>query len=132
MNRANFLPAPAAFDLNHASLVITAAYGHNLYLVGSCLTKRDHRDVDLRLILPDEEYDALFPRCPRAQQLDARWSLFCAAISEWLRARTGLPIDFQVQRQSHANEEYKQGPDRLHERQAIGFLLVPPAPPETP
>ena len=125
VRRANFLGAPTAFNLNQACLVITQAYGYSLYLVGSCLTKPDYRDVDVRLILDDADFDALFPRCPRSTRLDARWSLMCTAISEWLRAHTGLAIDFQIQRQSHANEDY---PGKEHPRQAIGiFLHVPPA-----
>lgn len=127
--RANFLGAPAAFNLNQACLIITEAYGHCLYLVGSCLTKPDYRDVDLRLILDDADFDAIFPRCPRSTRLDPRWSLMCTAISEWLAARSGLLIDFQIQRQSHANEDY---PGREHGRQAFGFFLTPPSRTEAP
>lgn len=51
--------------------------------------------------------------------MNARWALFSGAISEWLKSRTGLPIDFQFQRQSDANRDYPDG-----ERQAMFFVAV--------
>jgi hypothetical protein len=30
----------------------------------------------------------------------------CSSISEWLAKRSGLPIDFQIQRRTDANKEY--------------------------
>lgn len=62
-----------------------------VYLVGSCLRKPDWRDVDLR------------------------------AISHYLSAVTGLPIDFQLQRQTQANERYPRLED--HRRSAIGLFV---------
>lgn len=41
-------------------------------------------------------------------------------ISEWLRKMTNLPIDFQFQKRTAANEEFG-GPE--HERQAIGINI---------
>lgn len=120
MKRANFIGAPAFYDLNAACRTITEAYGHCLYLVGSSLTTRDHRDVDLRLILADAEFDALFPGIGTGWYLDARWSLMCSAISLWLSKRTALPIDFQIQRQTQANEMEEKTP-----RHAIGIFLEP-------
>lgn len=73
-----------------------------VYLVGSAGERADFRDVDVRLILPDERFDALFGHAPEL------WGLFCYAVSRQLGADTGLPVDFQVQRQTEANE--KHGP----------------------
>ena len=71
------------------------------YLVGAALTGHEYRDVDVRLILEDEPYDAL------ADQLGPPGMAFLGlAFGEYLAARTGLPIDFQVQRQCEANEHH--------------------------
>ena len=105
MKRANFIGAPEMFNLNHACQALTEAFGYHLYLVGSAIERRDFRDVDLRLILDDAEYDRLFPK-PLNALNNARLSLFNSAISGWLSARSGLPIDFQFQRQTEANKEY--------------------------
>jgi hypothetical protein len=60
----------------------------------------DYRDVDIRLILTDEDFDYWF---------DGRvmlWSLVCLTIGQHLRAVTSLPIDFQIQRMTEANEKH--------------------------
>jgi len=49
--------------------------------------------------------------------MNALWCLMCTSISEWLSRRTGLPIDFQMQKMTEANKEYKG------ERKAIGLFL---------
>lgn len=125
MKRANFIGAPEFYELNQACRTITEAFGWNLYLVGSCLAKRDHRDVDLRLILADEEFDKMFPGIGSNWSLDARWSLMCSAISLWLAKHSGLRIDFQIQRQTQANEENPRGQDHEGERQCMGMFLEP-------
>lgn len=51
-------------------------------------------------------------------ECNARWSLICISISHWLRLRTGLPIDFQIQPQTWANEQYPK-----HTRNAIGLYV---------
>lgn len=109
MKRANWLPAPAAFNLSMACVAVNKAFGDSFgcYLVGSSLRKRDYRDVDVRLILADEEFARLFGEgaqsCP---QLNPTWSLFCSAISLFLQTHTGLPVDFQIQQQTEANKEF--------------------------
>lgn len=119
--RANWIGAPAFFNLNQACIPLVQAFGFHLYLVGSCCHKRDFRDVDIRCILPDEEFDAMFPNCPKPYQLDAKWSVMSASISAWLKNQSGgLPIDFQFQRQTDANAEFGR---KEHVRQAIGFFV---------
>lgn len=118
MTRANFLGAPAAFNLNLACRALSEAFGHAVYLVGSALERRDYRDVDVRCLLDDDEFDRLFPGCPSATQYHPAWSLLCCAISEWLAARTGLPIDFQFQKRTKANAEFPDGA-----RQPYGVAL---------
>lgn len=96
---------PAALHLDAFGREIEAAFGHLPYLVGTAAVGKTWRDVDVRLILPDTEFDHLFPPVEQGQP-DGRWGLLCAAISELARARTGLPVDFQIQRQTYANNRY--------------------------
>ncbi len=116
MQRANFLPAPACFRLNQACAIINAAFGNCPYLVGSAIERRDHRDVDVRLILEDAEYDRLFGANGPAA-IDALWSLLCVSISGFLSQASGLPIDFQIQRQTQANAAHSGS------RQPLGIFL---------
>ncbi|MFE6126646.1 hypothetical protein ACFQ6Q_00015 [Streptomyces sp. NPDC056437] len=97
---------PATLHLHAFGREIEAAFGHLPYLVGSAARGKTWRDVDVRLMLPDREFDALFPGHHRPDYTDGRWALLCAAISELGRVRTGLPIDFQIQRASNANQAY--------------------------
>jgi hypothetical protein len=104
---------PAALHLEAFGREINDAFGHLPYLVGSAAIGKQWRDVDVRLILPDDEFDALFPDHTRPPHQDGRWALLCAAISELARQRTGLPVDFQIQRQSYANDRYPRPKVRL-------------------
>lgn len=117
MKRANWIGVPAYYNLNLACSVLVEAFGPSVYLVGSSIERRDYRDVDIRCILADDHYDRLFPGLSGNPQVDALWSLMCVSISEWLSARTGLPVDFQIQGQSEANEKHG-GP-----RHMIGLFL---------
>lgn len=114
--RANFLPSPHFFQLNHACLVVVQAFDSHPYLVGSCLIKRDYRDVDVRLILEDEKYDKMFGNT-QSGYLNAFWSLLCTSISMYLSKASDLPIDFQIQRQTQANANHSG------QRHALGVFL---------
>ncbi len=114
--RANYLPAPAVFHLDHACAMIHDAFGDCPYLVGSSLVRRDYRDVDVRLILADEHFDHLFPDAFAAPRYHPLWSLMCSSISDWLGKTSGLPVDFQIQRRTEANKQYRG------QRQALGMF----------
>lgn len=77
----------------------------SVYLVGTAQTGGEYRDVDVRVILPDDEFDALF--CAEGRNGEALWSLLCVAIGRMLAEQTGLPVDFQIQRMTEANETYE-------------------------
>jgi hypothetical protein len=83
------------------------AFGETAYHVGSSTHGKTWRDVDVRLMLDDDEFHALFPGYKDARQRDAKWALLCAAISELGKRLTGLPIDFQLQAASDANANHK-------------------------
>lgn len=66
------------------------------FLVGSAAERADWRDVDVREILRDETYDAL------AAIVDV--DRLGIVVSRWGQDVTDLPVDFQVQRMTDANE----------------------------
>lgn len=81
---------------------VDRAFGHVAYHVGSSLTEKSGgwRDVDVRLLLPDDEFDALFGEDEGKLLM---WNLAWSALG---REMTRLPIDFQFQRQTDANAEF--------------------------
>lgn len=85
------------------------AFGGNVaYWVGSSLTdKSGWRDVDVRLILSDEDYAARGFGDPAQQHHNRCWVSTVLAWSAFGKALTGLPIDFQIQQRTDANEKYK-------------------------
>jgi hypothetical protein len=111
---------PAALRLDEFGSHVWAAFGHPPYHVGSSLTeKAGWRDVDVRLILPDAEYAALGLGDPRYTHRSAKWVSLVLAYSALGREMTGLPIDFQIQEMTRANEQYG-APEHL--RSAIGIV----------
>jgi len=120
--RANYLPAPAFFELNHACKLLNEAFGcHGCFLVGSAREHRDYRDVDIRLILENEQFDKLFPGIENTNPtINPFWSILCTTISLWLKQRTDLPIDFQIQRQEAANQIFPGA----NKRCALGIFLA--------
>ncbi len=101
-NIADSLTPSQLRELDEACDLIARAYGMP-YLVGSAGIggHKGWHDVDVRLILSDEEFDAL---CSTV----ARWELLSIAIGDYLRRRTRLPIDFQIQRQTEANAKHSK------------------------
>lgn len=90
------------------------AFGYVAYHVGSSLhNKTGWRDVDVRLILPDEEYNRLELGSPSAPHANARWVSLVRAWSSFGKDLIGLPIDFQIQRATEANMEYKDSRSAL-------------------
>ena len=120
--KINYVGAPAIFALELACQQINDAFGdYGCYLVGSCLERPDWRDVDVRYIMKDEAFEALFPSAninPATWEQDPRWLLLITSISSWLRSATGLPVDFQIQTQTHANERHKGN------RSALGMRIA--------
>ena len=116
MTRATFIGAPQIFNLQAACAILVAAYGPTLYLVGSSLARRDFRDVDIRCLLDDADFARRFGPDTRPSHYNPRLAVENAALSEWLAARTRLPIDFQFQPLTEANAKYP-GP-----RSALGVF----------
>lgn len=107
---------PANMYLVQFGSVVWDAFGWPPYHVGSSLVGKQWRDVDVRLMLEDKEYDAMFGTDPNGHgSNNCKWVALCMAFSALGKQMTGLPIDFQIQRQSDANRE-NSGP-----RSALGI-----------
>lgn len=105
--------------LSVSELPILRAWGHEVklmfrgempYQVGSSLLRKDWRDVDVRVMLDAEQYDALVAAGVDIYYLNL-------AVSLWGQKVTGLPIDFQVQDAHSANLDY---PDSRRDPIGIG------------
>lgn len=100
--RTDLLTTVELYELDLACEIVSRAFrGGPPYLVGSAGPggSSSYRDVDVRLMLDDEEFAQV---CPTRE----RWELLCLAISTYLASRTGLPVDFQIQRAREANERF--------------------------
>jgi hypothetical protein len=89
--------------LDEACRPLCRTFGHPPYLVGSAFPAvpgdGTARDVDVRLMLDEDQFAEV---CPTRD----RWELLSMAITAYLRDRTGLPVDFQIQRADIANERF--------------------------
>ncbi|WP_045740773.1 hypothetical protein [Actinoplanes rectilineatus] len=97
---------PAGIWLTKFGTIITDYFGHIPYQVGSSLDRKDWRDVDVRLILPDNEYAVQFGDIHRSSETDPKLAAITLAFAALGKQMTGLPIDFQIQSESHANKLY--------------------------
>lgn len=118
---------PMALKLDEFGSHIWSVFGEPPYLVGSALRGKDWRDVDVRMIISDEEWDRWNfgdPCCPHRNE---KWVSLCQAYAALGNQMTNLPIDFQIQQRTSANAEHP-GP-----RSAIGMIPrrfqqpIPPA-----
>lgn len=99
--------------LNQACRQLYEAFGGHPYLVGTAAEAADYRDVDVRQILYDEDFDRLFAGYEKL------WAFLSFVIGHWLRDVTGLPVDFQIQRQTEANAKHPKIRSALGMRQSV-------------
>lgn len=114
---------PAALWLDQFGSYVWDAFDATPYLVGSVLRAMrgeavGWRDVDVRLILDDERYAAEGYGEPRDAHRNAKWVATCLAWSAFGHRLTGLPIDFQVQQRTDANNN----PVNEGSRSALGLI----------
>jgi hypothetical protein len=109
---------PVDLLLHEFGSQVWAAFGNTPYLVGSALKAKQWRDVDVRLILEDEEYERMGLGDPRYPHHNEKWVSLVLAYSALGKAMTGLPIDFQIQQQTDANRQFSQRDGCL--RSALG------------
>lgn len=96
------------YRLEQACRPVWQAFG-DTYLVGTAQTGGEYRDVDVRTILDDAEFDRRFGINHNDESVDGRmfWALVCSSVGVWLADQTGLPVDYQIQRKTEANEKYQ-------------------------
>lgn len=114
--RATYLSPPDMNRLDWACRPIAEAFGHAPMLVGSVFTRSDYRDIDIRLILPDEDIERLFGTdglhgTPNAPTPHALQLLLNIALSDLIAKAANLPvpIDFQIQSRTEANSDDQRG-----------------------
>lgn len=99
---------------------IVSQFGGSAYLVGSALWKKKKpRDVDLRLLLPDDKFEELFGPVRRWviegetgnwTELRWNWSRLCTKLTKEACEVLGANIDFQIYPESWARMEYGREP----------------------
>lgn len=103
---------PQGVWLHKFAELVQDYYGHECYHVGSSLHTKDWRDVDVRLILPDDEFTALFGDNEHAGT-NRKLAAAVLAWSALAKAMTGLPVDFQIQSVTHANDRHPRSRSAL-------------------
>ena len=99
---------PQGMLLNEFGQRLEDCFGDVAYQVGSSLGEKTTgwRDVDVRLMLDDEVWEAMQLGNPKNPHYNRKWRSLCIVFSDYGRRLTGLPIDFQLQQRTHANETY--------------------------
>lgn len=100
---------PTTLYLQQFGDILFHAFGTYAYHVGSSLTGKTWRDVDVRIMLDKEKYAAMGFGDPKAPHENQKWCAYVMAFSLLGRQMTGLPIDFQIQETDTANAEFSQG-----------------------
>lgn len=119
-HRATYLQISDWNLLNEWAILVNRAFrkdSYGTFLVGSCLEGPDFRDVDVRVMLKDDAFDALFPGHIDDYHPTPKNRYMNLAFSLWAQKVTGLPVDFQFQKTSEANEQYP------NHRNSIGHIL---------
>ena len=105
-SKPHYLPPGAFYALDRACAVVNESIdGFGCFLVGSCLMRRDYRDVDVRFIMSDEEYNRIF-HLPDGSLRVNFWSFMCVTVGAWLSQQAGVSVDFQIQPQTQANSKH--------------------------
>lgn len=89
--------APAWIHLHLFGDVCREAFASPVYLVGSALSKKRPRDVDVVVQMRDGLYMALIGEVFEFNQPNTRWAAMSMAFSALGKQMTGRPIDFKIQ-----------------------------------
>lgn len=112
---------PAYLHLEAFGEVLRDAFPEGTpYLVGSSLFGRDWRDVDVRLLMRDEDFERTIGPIVHPAYRNRRWNALCVAFSALGSSMTGLPIDFQIQPLTDANTRYPRARSALGAVTRIG------------
>lgn len=106
---------PTLLHLHEFGRVVHLAFGRYPELVGSALTTKTPRDLDVRLSLPQSEYMALVGPVAEFGKPGTRWAALALAFSALGREMTGKVVDFQVQYPGISNQY------RDEQRYSLGY-----------
>lgn len=101
------LSSPELLRLQEFGAELWTGFGVPPVLVGSYLAGPGWRDVDVRVVLPDEEYAHWGLGDPDRPADCPRWRSLATAYSNFGRLVTRLPIDFQIQQWSAVEHLYR-------------------------
>lgn len=102
---------PAGIWLMKYGGFIRDYFEHVPYLVGSSLISKKWRDVNVRLLVPDEQYAEWFGSVQSTALTNPRQAAVTLAWTAFGHQMTGgLPVDFQFQPASLANGLYGDRP----------------------
>ena len=82
--------------LNSFGTMAYRAFGTYPLLVGSALSNRDPRDIDVRLVLSDSQFDQLFGM-GSLNQAGTGWADTCIVWSAYATTMVAKAVDFQIQ-----------------------------------
>lgn len=118
---AHFLGVTQFIELRFACAIVKGTFNDSfgMYLVGSALTRKDWRDVDVRHIISDDEFERRFGEFIEPYERNKFLRAFNLAVSAWMSAAAKLPVDYQVQPITKANELY---PHESNPRNGLGLL----------
>jgi hypothetical protein len=88
---------PAWLYLHEFGDVLLDAFGYPAYLVGSALTTKTPRDIDVRLPLSTPDFINRYGAADTFGRAGTRWGAEMMAFSALGQQITGKVIDFQVQ-----------------------------------
>jgi hypothetical protein len=109
---------PAEIWLNKFGVIVADYFGHTAYHVGSSRNSKEWRDVDVRLLLPDDEFEAMFGTI-QSSAVNPKLAAITLAFAALGKHMTGLPIDFQIQPLTFANQQWPIGRTPLIEATAM-------------
>lgn len=98
---------PESLYFQEFGQLIWEVFGEIPFHVGSSLSNKEWRDVDVRLMLSDDLYRKMGFGDPANPHCNAKWCGLVKAFSALGEKMTGLPIDFQIQQMTFANKTYK-------------------------
>lgn len=120
VTRATYLQFSDVRLLHAWGMELRSMFNATAYLVGSSLVRPGYRDVDVRIMLPADQFEGLAAGCDLGR--------LALALSVWGQKVTGLPIDCQVQEAVAANDEF---PGRRHPLGRLGVRFDGRAWPES-
>lgn len=118
---AHYLGVTQFIELRFAAAIVKGTFhnSYGIYLVGSALTGKAWRDVDVRHIISDDEFTQRFGEFVEPYDQNHFLRAFNLGVSAWMSAAAKLPVDYQVQPITKANELY---PHATNPRNGLGLI----------